>query len=327
MKRIAAAAAILIAVAASLSAGSARAQGFTPSRPVEFVVHSALGGGSDVFGRAVVEMAEKEKLAPQPLRVINKTAGASAQAMAYLAEKKGDDHVIAVFTNTWLATPLTSKNAAHTVKDFTPVVRLVLEPTIAVVRADSPYRTLADFVAAAKKDPGKLKQAGGSVTAIESLTGLLIQSATGAKWTFISTPAVSDRMLNLLAGKVDIIIPQPQDANEHIASGKVRAIAAITERRLAVLPDVPTVREQGIGIPIIANVRGVLAPPGISKDAARYWEDFFARLTRTASWKKYVEENQVEDVFLGGAELAPYLDEQIGLMRRVLREAGVAVAR
>lgn len=89
----------------------------------------------------------------------------------------------------------------------------------------------------------------------------------------------------------------------------------------------PTVKEQGIGIPIIANVRGVLAPPGISKDAARYWEDFFARLTRTASWKKYVEENQVEDVFLGGGELSPFLDEQIGLMRRVLQEAGVTVAR
>jgi putative tricarboxylic transport membrane protein len=143
----------------------------------------------------------------------------------------------------------------------------------------------------------------------------------------VQTPAVADRMLNLLAGKVDIIIPQPQDANEHIASGKVRAIAAITERRLSVLPDVPTVKEQGIGIPIIANVRGVLAPPGISKDAARYWEDFFARLVRTASWKKYLEENQVEDVFLRGAELSPYLDEQVGLMRRVLQEGGVAVAR
>jgi putative tricarboxylic transport membrane protein len=315
------------ALSSVLVCAAAAAQGFAPSRPVEFVVHTGLGGGSDVFARAVIEMAEKEKLAPQPLRVINKTAGASAQAMAYLAEKKGDDHVIAVFTNTWLATALTGKDAPHTIKDFTPIVRLVLEPTIAVVRADSPYRTLADFVAAAKKDPGKLKQAGGSLTAIESLTGLLIQSATGAKWAFVQMPAVGDRMANLIAGKVDIIIPQPQDANEHIASGKLRAIAAITERRLSILPDVPTVKEQGIGIPIIANVRGVVAPAGISKEAARYWEDFFARLTRTASWKKYIEENQVEDVFLRGAELAPYLDEQTGLMRRVLREAGVAVAR
>jgi putative tricarboxylic transport membrane protein len=312
----------VVALAAGLCS-AAWGQNFVPSRPLELVVHSALGGGSDVFARALVEMIEGEKLAPQPMRVLNKTAGASAEAMAYLAGKRGDDHTLAVFTNTWLTTPLTRKDPPHTIRDFTPIVRLVLEPTIAVVRADSPYRTLPDFIAAAKKNPGALKQAGGSVTAIESMTGLLLQSATGAKWTFVSTPAVADRMVNLVEGKVDIVIPQPQDANEHIAAGKARAIAAITERRLAALPDVSTVKEQGISMSIIANVRGVVAPPQMPAAARAYWEDLFARLGATPSWRKYVADNQVEDVFLRGAELAPYLEEQTRLMGRVLREAGV----
>ena len=327
MKQKAAVVSLMTFLAGSVFESPAWSQGYQPSRPIEIVVHSAPGGGSDVFARAVIEMVEKEKLLPQPMRVVNKTTGAGLQAMAYLVEKKGDDHTIAVFTNTWLATPLTSKDAQYTVKDLTPVVRLVLEPTIAVVRADSPYKSMNDFVAAAKKSPGSLKQAGGSVTAIESLTGLLVQRATGAKWTFISTPAVKDRMSNLLAGNVDIIIPQPQDANEYIAAGRVRAIAAFTERRLAVMPGVPTIKEQEIGVPIIANVRGVLAPPGISKEVVEYWEHFFVRLIKTPSWKKYVEENQVEDVFLKSAELAPFLEEQITVMRSVLKEAGVAVAR
>jgi putative tricarboxylic transport membrane protein len=130
-------------------------------------------------------------------------------------------------------------------------------------------------------------------------------------------------MVNLVAGKVDIVIPQPQDANEHIAAGKARAIAAITEQRLAALPDVPTVKEQGISMSIIANVRGMVAPPEMPAAARSYWEELFARLSATPSWRKYVADNQVEDVFLRGAELAPYLEEQTGLMRRVLREAGV----
>jgi len=303
------------------------AQSYKPGRPVEIVVHSAPGGGSDVFARAVVEMVEKEKLLPQPLRVVNKTAGAGVEAMAYLVDQKGNDHTLGIFTNTWVATPLTAKEAKYTVKDLTPIVRLVLEPTIAVVRADSSYRSMNDFVDSAKKNPGGLKQAGGSVTAIESLTGLLIQSATGAKWAFVSTPAVKDRIANLLAGNVQIIIPQPQDVNEHITAGKLRAIAALTERRLSVLPDVPTIKEQGIDVPIIANARGFLAPPGVSKEFTAYWEDFFARLIKTASWKKYLKENQVEDVFLRGAELLPFFDEQITLMRSVLQMAGVPVAR
>ncbi len=319
--------AALAFLAAIASTGEASAQGFAPGRPVELVVHSAPGGGSDVFAQALVAMLQAEKLVSQPVRIVNKTTGASAQAMEYLAGKKGDDHTLAIFTNTWIATPLTRKEAAHTIRDFTPIVRLVLEPTIAVVRSDSPYRTLADFVAAAKKDPGSLKQAGGSATAIESLTGLLIQSATGAKWTFITTPAVSDRMANLAAGRVDIVIPQPQDANEYIAAGKVRPVAAMTERRLRVLPDVPTAGEQGIAIPIIANVRGILGPPGMPKAAASYWEELFARLAKTASWKKYVEDNHVEEVFLSGEALTPFFDEQIGAMRSTLGAAGVAVLR
>jgi putative tricarboxylic transport membrane protein len=276
-----------------------------------------------VFARALVDMLEREKLVQQPIRVMNKTAGASAEAMAYLAAQRGDDHTIAVFTNTWLATPLTRKNPPHTLRDFTPIARLVLEPTIAVVRADSPYRNLAEFIDAARKNPGALKQAGGSITAIESLTGLLLQSVTGAKWSFVPTPAVKDRMLDLVAGNVDIVIPQPQDANEHIASGKARAIAAITERRLASLPDVPTVKEQGIAIAIIANVRGIVAPAALSWDTSTYWQELFGRLGATPSWRKYVAENQVQDVFLRGPELAPYLEEQAGLMRKVLREAGM----
>jgi putative tricarboxylic transport membrane protein len=302
-------------------------QGYQPSRPIELVVHSAPGGGSDVFARAVVEMVQTEKLLPLPVRVVNKTEGASVAAMAYMVEKAGDDHTLAVFTNTWVATPLTNKDAKYSAKDMTPVVRLVLEPTIAVVRADSPYKNMNDFVEAAKRDPGSLKQAGGSATAIESLTGLLIQSATGATWAFVSTPAVKDRIANLLSGNVQIIIPQPQDVNEHIAAGKVRPIAALTEKRLTVLPNVPTIKEQGINVPIIANARGVLAPPRIGSDVIGYWENFFARLIKTPSWKKYVEENQVEDVFLKSPEVSAFLDEQITLMRSVLQMAGVPIAR
>jgi putative tricarboxylic transport membrane protein len=303
------------------------AQTYQPSRPIELVVHSAPGGGSDVFAREIVAMVEKEKLLPQPIRVVNKIVDASLEAVEYLVANKGGDHTIAIFTNTWVATPLTRAKAKYSVKDLTPIVRLVLEPTIAVVNANSPYKSMNDFVAAAKKDPNGLKQAGGSVTAIESLTGLLLQRATGAKWTFVPTPAIKDRIANLLTGDVQIIIPQPQDVNEHIVAGRVRPIAALTEKRLTVLPQVPTIKEQGINVPIIANARGILAPPGVSKEVIAFWEDFFARLTKTASWKKYVADNQVEDVFIKGGELGPFLDEQTKLMRSVLQQAGVKLAR
>ena len=90
----------LAGLASICAVAALRAQPFVPTRPVELLVHSAPGGGSDVFAQALVEMVVAEKLMPQAFRVVNKTAGASAQAMEYLAGKRGDDHIIAVFTNT-----------------------------------------------------------------------------------------------------------------------------------------------------------------------------------------------------------------------------------
>ena len=115
--------------------------------------------------------------------------------------------------------------------------------------------------------------------------------------------------------------------NEHIAAGRLRPIAALTEKRLTVLPQVPTIKEQGIDVPIIANARGILAPPGVALEVIAFWENFFARLTQTASWKKYLADNQVEDVFLNSADLVPFFDEQTELMRKVLSQAGVKLAR
>ena len=306
---------------------SASAQTFTPTRPVELVVHSAPGGGSDVFANVLVEILEAEKLLAQPMRIVNYVEGAGLGAMEHLVANQGADHIIAIFTNTWVATPLTAKNAKVSVKDLTPLVRLVLEPTIAVVRADAPYKTMRELVDAAAKEPGKIRQAGGSVTAIESLTGLLLQEATKTKWTFIPTPAVKDRIAGLLAGTVDVVIPQPQDVNEHFIAGRLRPIVALTEKRLAALPHLSTIKEQGIDVPIIANARGFVAPPGISPSVIAYWEGLFERLVRTPSWQKYLADNQVEDVFMKSRDLGPVFDQQIALMRTVLRAAGVAVAQ
>jgi putative tricarboxylic transport membrane protein len=140
------------------------AQGFKPTKPVEVVVHTGPGGGSDLLARAVALMLEKEKLVPVRLQVVNKPGGGSATAAAYLAEKKGDAHTLGFFTGVWLTTPLTSAEAKVTLRDLTPVARLVLEPAVIAVKSDAPYKTLADFIAAAKKNPGQLKQSGGSIT-------------------------------------------------------------------------------------------------------------------------------------------------------------------
>ena len=136
----------LLLVAAALASSAAFGQGFTPSRPVEAVVHTGPGGGSDLLARAVALMIEKENLLPVRLQVVNKTGGGGAVAAAYLAEKKGDPHTIGFFTGVWLTNPLTSAEAKVSLKDLTPVARLVLEPALIVVKAFLDFVKRSTFV-------------------------------------------------------------------------------------------------------------------------------------------------------------------------------------
>jgi putative tricarboxylic transport membrane protein len=300
---------------------------FEPTKPIEAVVHTGPGGGSDIFARAIAELMQKEKIISQRMQVVNKSGGGSAVAMSYLAEKKGDTHTIGFFTGVWVTNPLTTAAAKVMISDLTPIVRLVLEPAVFAVKADSPYKTMKDFIEAAKKNPNQLKQSGGSITGRDNLVRLVIQKATGAKWVFVSFPSGGERIANLLGGHVDAMVIEPQEAGEHIKAGNMRVIAALTDKRLPSFPNVATLKEQGIDVPVIPQARGILAPPGVPKEVILYWEGVFERFVKSAGWRQYLEQNQFEDGYLKGPALNKFFDELAVKMREVLKEAGAKVVR
>ena len=319
----------LTAFAAALwvAAAPAYAQGFKASRPIDFVVHTGPGGGNDVLARRIALISEQEKLLPVRLTVVNKPGGGSVTAMNYVVEKKSDPYTIAAFANTWVTAPMTSGEAKVSWKDVTPVVRLVTEPAVIAVKADSPYKTLRDFIETARKNPGKLKQSGGSPLSRDGVMRHLLQKASGAQWAFISFPGGGERIAALLGGHVDLMIVEPQEAGEHIRNGNMRVIAQVAERRLKAYPDVPTVREAGYDVPYYAVFRGIAGPPGMPRDAVAYYEDFFARLVKTPAWRKYLEENYFDDAFQRSGDFAKFIDEFAERVRPLLTDVGVKVYR
>jgi len=327
MKRASLSLQFVVVVIGVLLSSLAWSQEFKPSKQIETVVHTGPGGGSDLFARAIAELLQKEKLLTQRMQVVNKSGGGSAVAMSYLAEKKAESHTIGFFTGVWVTNPLTTAEANVTVKDLTPIVRLVLEPAVIAVKADAPYKTVKDFIDAAKKNPKQLAQSGGSVTSRDNLVRLLIQKATGAQWNFISFPSGGERLSNLLGGHVQMMVIEPQEAGEQIRAGNLRVIASLTEKRLASMPNVATLKEQGIDVPLIPQARGVIAPPGVSHEVVQYWEGVFDRFAKSPTWKQYVEQNQFEDGYLKGPRLGKFFDDLTVQMRDVLKEAGAKVVR
>lgn len=317
---------IIAACAAALAAAPAWAQ-FKPTKTVEFIVHTGPGGGADVLARFMSQVIEKENLAPVRFQVNNKSGGGGLTAMAYVAEKKGDTHAIAVFTGNWLTNPLVRSEAKFTVKDMTPVSRLVLEPALIAVKADAPFKTLKDFIEAAKKTPGTLKQSGGSITSRDNVVRQLLMKETGANWAYISFPGGGERIAALLGGHVNLMVVEPQEAGEHIKAGNMRVIAQVSDKRLTGYPNVPTIKEAGYDIPNVPQVRGIVMPSGVAPDVVAYYEDLFLRLTKTAAWRKYLDEQQFEDGYQKSAELAKFFDTYSDQMRGILKDAGVKVVR
>lgn len=319
--------AVVAALVVAAVAFPAAAQGFKPSKPIEFVTHTGPGGGGDVLARAIASVMEKEKLLPVRMQVLNKTGGGGLTAMAYLAEKKGDTHTIAVFTSVWYTVPLMREEAKYTMKDLTPIVRLVIEPALVVVKADAPYKSLKDFIDAAKAAPGQLKWSGGSIGSRDWMVRQVLMKSTGTNWAFISFPGGGERIAAVLGGHVNMMVIEPQEAGEHIRAGNMRVIAQVSDKRLAAFPNVPTIQEAGFNIPTVRQIRGIVAPPAIPQEVVAYYEDLFARFARTASWKKYLEENLFDDGFMRSADLGKFGAEQDEFTRVVLKEGGVKIAR
>src|SRR3954470_16779621 len=154
--------AALAAAAVAGAAPTALAQ-WTPTKPVDVIVHTGPGGGNDVLARAIATIAEKEKLLPVRMNVINKPGGNGAVAAAALAEKNDDPNTIGLITSVWIAGPLTATEARIAVTDLKPLANLLLEPAVLAVRADSPYKSVKELMEAAKAKPMQVKQSGGSV--------------------------------------------------------------------------------------------------------------------------------------------------------------------
>jgi putative tricarboxylic transport membrane protein len=261
------------------------------------------------------------------IQVSNKVGGGGATAASYLNEKKGDPHVIGIFTSVWVTNPLVQQEANVSMRELTPISLMVLEPALFVVRADSPYKSMTELMDAAKANPGKMKQSGGSPLARDALVRTVLQAKTGGRWAFISFPSGGERISALLGGHVDMMVIEPQEAGELIRSGKIRALAQVTDSRLPDFKDTPTLKEAGFDVPNPPQPRGIIGPPGMAPDVLAYYVDLIARASKSAGWQKFLRDGILEENLLGPKETAEFLAKTETQLRGILTDSGVKLVR
>ncbi|HEY4144137.1 tripartite tricarboxylate transporter substrate binding protein [Pinirhizobacter sp.] len=314
-QRSAAALALLVLFsAAAITACSENAGTDTNGKPgdVQFVVDTGPGGGSDVFAREVVKIALANKLIDGNWPVLNRSQGGGLAAMSFLKQKSPQPDFIAAFTSKWIISGLNTPNAEATVKDLTLIAQVSVEPQMVAVPANSPYKTMADFIAAAKAKPGQLVQVGGAYSSVDNLAALKIQQNTGTKWKYLSFADGGPRITALLRGDAQMMLGAQNDFSEEVAAGQLRIIGVMGKHRATKFPDVPTFAEQGIpetGLPEALQWRAIAGPANMPPAAVTYYRNLFSKLTQTADWKKYMDDEGLVSEYVTGPDLDKRIDD------------------
>ncbi len=323
----------LLRCAAALAASSAMAlatlsapahaekSSFEPTRHVSMVVPFKPGGGSDIFGRAVVSGLEKVDPAIKA-SVRNVVGGSGAVGYTEVLQHQGNPYYL-VASETGAAVILPIMNDVPFSWDkYTPIAEAVEDHTMIIVAADSPYKTIGDLVDAAKKGQVNIAISGKGSPA--SLAFKLIERKKGVKFNRVVFESGAANNAALLGGNVAAAGANPGEAIDLIKAGKVRALTLFADERFGKGPlaDVPTIKEAGIDVDITPTVqyRGILAAPGLSKAQQTYWEDAIRKWSKTDGYEKYVASNYLTPTVRTGDAFASFLQKQHDTIASLLNE-------
>lgn len=287
--------------AVSLTAQPVLAQSSYPSKPVELVASAAAGGGTDVMARAFAEAARKHF--PQPLIVVNKPGAASSIGFTDVANAKPDGYKLGIITVNLAILPALNLTKV-TVEDYIYIARLNNDPSAITVRADAPWKTIEEFLDAARKQPGQLKVGNAGIGDAWHVAALALEEKTKTSFSHVPFQGGNPAVMSLLGGHVDAVTVSPGEVAQHVASGKLRMLAVMADQRMpGVFANAPTFKERGIDLTVGAW-RGLVAPKGTPDDVVAKLKDMARKAGNEASFRETLEKTNLGysygegDVFL-----------------------------
>jgi putative tricarboxylic transport membrane protein len=294
-----------------------------PSRPMEFVVHTAAGGGTDIFGRVVAEIIAREKLMNQTINVLNRAGGGGAIAYTYIKTKRGDPHTIGVVASLAMLTQTLRPELDLGMEHFTPIAFLAQDPQAVMVSADSPYKTLKDLIEAGKKSPGSQVASVTSPGGSGRLLVWLLEKETGAQFKTVSFKSGGDAIIQVMGGHTQFTTENISEGYAAVEGKKLRVLAVTSLTRLPIVPDAPTLKELGINLHV-GTGRGFIMPAAVPKEAAARMEATLERVYKSPQWKEHAEKNLYESIWMGSAEYGKHLNERRTQHQEFLKAVGIA---
>lgn len=300
---------------------AAEAEAAYPDKTIEFVVHSAAGGGSDLFSRAVGSILEKEGIVKQKIQVVNREGGSGTAALNYMHDKTGDAHVVMQFTTGPLSAVLRGSSKMK-LEDFTFISMMCMDPNFAFTRVESPYNDMKGVVEYAKKNPDKISVAIGTVGGSEHISAHRVAKASGAQLNMVGFGGGGPAAVAILGGHVDVGFGNVNEQMGQIEAKKIKPLGVMSPQRVPAMPNVLTMKEQGINA-VYVQPRGFWAPKNFPDYALKFWEDAFAKLVKTKAFQDVLNTSYAVETFMKHEETKAFVADYLKVLKVDVDELGV----
>lgn len=314
----------LLGLLAAAIAGCAAPSQY-PNKPIELVVPYAPGGGTDNMYRAIVKAIEEEKLSPVPINVVNKSGGGGATGKNYARTKPADGYTLVAVDTGNVTQQLLGEADWDYKKDFTYVAKMVDDVNLIIVKADSPFKTLKDLVDKAKQKEKSVSMAGtGAGGNTDAIAASNFDRILGVKINYVPYASGGEVMTNLLGGHVDAAWANPNECIAQLEAKQVRALAVADVKRVADLPDIPTVKE-AVGTDVVSTQwRAVGGPPNLPKEVVDWWVKTLDKVRKNKNWQEnYMKKQVLADGWATGDDFVKVVDREYAFYKDVFAQMGL----
>jgi len=316
---------LIVALAGVVTTVSA-APTWKPTKTIELVAPANPGGGWDMLCRVVQKTLVDEKLVEKNVIVVNKPGGGGSVGWTYLKGKKGQGEYLAA-TSTLLMLNQLLGQSELTYKDFTPIAMLQAEWISVAVKTDSPYKNVKELMEAIKANPSSVPVGvGPTLGNNDHLVFLQLAKTFGINpkdIKFIVYPGAGGEIIPaLLGGHIKATVIGLAEVQEQHKAGKMRVLGISADKRLDAMPDIPTYKEQGLNV-VFPHWRGIIAAPGLTAEQIAYWDDVFAKMVQTKTWKEQVANLNWTTTYQDAAEHRQYLADQTSIFDELLTTVGL----
>src|SRR4051794_20871633 len=294
-----------------------------PSKPITLVVPFPPGGVAELVGRPLA--AELEKSLRQPIVLINRPGAGGAVGMASVGKPPGDGYTLLIRLSPISILPVSDringKRPAYELKEFAPIALVTADPTVLVVRTDGPYKTIKDFIDAAKANPGKINYSSSGVYGTLHVAMEIFANAAGLQLFHVPYQGGGPAVTALLGGQVQALASGPAAAIGQIKAGKMRALASWGSERLALLPEIPTFKELGYDAEFYIW-SGVFVPAATPPDIRMKLRAAVREAANSPEFKSAMEKVSTPVAYLDAPEFQKYWERDAARLKVALEKIG-----